>query len=75
VVILFQDGKFYDQTDDTLVQLIEEKYLIPPSEEGYSLKDPKKENSMGQAQKIMQILKNQVPNHFWVDRSISEVLF
>jgi hypothetical protein len=44
--------------------VIEQKYLIPPSEEKYKLNNPGKENSMGQAQKILKILKNQVTIHF-----------
>ena len=56
----FQDGTFYSQSDPELIKIISEKYLIPPSSNSYNLKDPKKENSMGQAQKIISILKNQV---------------
>jgi hypothetical protein len=48
------------QKDPELIKIISDKYLIPPSSDDYNLKNPQKENSMGQAQKIMSILKNKV---------------
>ena len=44
-------------------------------EGSYSLKDPKKENSMGQAQKIIQILKNQVSSEHNLMKEICLKLF
>ena len=60
--MFFQNGNFFEQSDNKLIDLIEAKYLIPPSEENYNLNNPNKEHSMGQAQTIMKILKNQVQN-------------
>ena len=50
----------YAQDDPELIQIIQDKYLIPPPMSGdYNIK-AKKETSMGQAQVIRQILDNKV---------------
>ena len=55
--------KTYAQDDPELIQIIQEKYLIPPPGSGdYNIKS-KKETSMGQAQVIREILNNQVSSY------------
>ena len=52
----------YAQDDPELINIIRQKYLVPPSEEAYNIK-AKEDTSMGQAQTVRQILNNKVKLH------------
>ena len=52
-----------ESTDDNpqLVQILREKFLVPPSKEPYNLNEPMNANpSMGQAQAVDIVLKGKV---------------
>jgi hypothetical protein len=49
----------YAQDDPELIQLIRNKYLIPPSDEKYNI-GAREDTSMGQAQTVRKILNNKV---------------
>ena len=51
--------RVYAQDDPELIQIIREKYLIPPSKESYNIKATE-DTSMGQAQVVRKILNNKV---------------
>ena len=52
----------YAQDDPELINIIRQKYLVPPSEDAYNIK-AKEDTSMGQAQTVRQILNNKVELH------------
>lgn len=58
-----KSGNFYEQTDPELIQLVKERYLLPPSQLSYQLSH-NKETSMGQAQVIRTLLSNKTGGFF-----------
>ena len=51
--------KVYAQDDPELIQIIKQKYLIPPSDGDYNI-HAEQDTSMGQAQTVRKILNNKV---------------
>ena len=51
--------KVYAQDDPELIQIIKQKYLIPPSTGDYNI-HAEQDTSMGQAQTVRKILNNKV---------------
>lgn len=58
-------ARTYAQDDPDLIQLVKEKYLLPPSTGKYNI-DAVQDTSMGQAQEIRKILKNK-KNGFFIE--------
>ena len=52
-------SKVYAQDDPELIQIIKQKYLIPPSDGDYNI-HAEQDTSMGQAQTVRKILNNKV---------------
>jgi len=55
--------KVYAQDDPELIQIIKQKYLIPPSDGDYNI-HAEQDTSMGQAQTVRKILNNKHDGHF-----------
>ena len=57
--------KVYAQDDPELIQIIKQKYLIPPSDGDYNI-HAEQDTSMGQAQTVRKILNNKVSIFFYL---------